>query len=357
MLLLLLPAVSSLQTFIASRQIELELSGKRSCRSGGDMELKLTLLCGGIRPSGRVYVQLELENRVFGSVETQTLVLESIRRGKNVYDIPFDSTYCGLRTVSVKKSFCCGVLGLISFPSRSGQSFICTVYPFESKMHADISRHVDREQYGEIYDDRRSGMDVSEVFGLREYREGDSLQSIHWKLSGKLNQLIVREFGRPINYHTLLLTDPAPYINGEPVSKELINAVFDLTASLSQALLDRDIAHFVGYMQNEQLEYTPVESDSSYQNMLMRLMDSPISGEAHSALYTFWELQLYNRFTKIIYISAASPENAIHYISGEVNLTVLTPVEDKSAYFGGDGYEHISISTKDIRSQEHIISI
>lgn len=73
--------------------------------------------------------------------------------------------------------------------------------PYEARMYVELNRNVEWEQTGDIYDGKKSGTDVSEVFGLREYREGDTLQSIHWKLSGKMHQLIVREFGRPVNYH------------------------------------------------------------------------------------------------------------------------------------------------------------
>lgn len=43
----------------------------------------------------------------------------------------------------------------------------------------------------------RRGSDLTEPFRLREYAPGDSLRQIHWKLSSKLDRLVIREPGMP----------------------------------------------------------------------------------------------------------------------------------------------------------------
>ena len=52
-----------------------------------------------------------------------------------------------------------------------------------------------RRYFGEAesYDDFQPGTDVSQIFDVREYRPGDRLQRIHWKLSAKSDGLLVRE--------------------------------------------------------------------------------------------------------------------------------------------------------------------
>lgn len=355
LIMIVAPLLSAVQAVVAARGLTVEIAGKHSCRSGQDMELQILLTSAGSRPTGRVCVQLICENHVFGIREERQLVLTAGRKKNAVYDLPLDSHNCGVRTISIEKITCWDSLGLFSCPAQAGKNFVCTVYPFESKMHADFNRHVDREQSGEIYDDAKSGMDVSEVFDLREYQEGDNLQSIHWKLSGKLNQLIVREFGRPINYHTLLLIDPALNFNGQQVAESVLNGVFDLTASFSHALLQEDIAHFVGYLQDGQLCSMPVESEGSYQDMLMKLMDYPIPQENDGTLYSFGDLQLHRRFTKVVYITAGVHEEAVNYVANLLNLTVLQPVEGASDYLNGGSYELISVSAEEIRRHEHII--
>ena len=43
----------------------------------------------------------------------------------------------------------------------------------------------------------KSGDDASEVFDVRAYRDGDTLQKVHWKLTAKTGEMQVREFSLP----------------------------------------------------------------------------------------------------------------------------------------------------------------
>ena len=54
----------------------------------------------------------------------------------------------------------------------------------------------------DVYDDFRPGNDSSEIFDVREFRDGDKIQSIHWKLSAKMQELVVREDSQPLSSFT-----------------------------------------------------------------------------------------------------------------------------------------------------------
>lgn len=43
----------------------------------------------------------------------------------------------------------------------------------------------------------RKGEDVSEIYAIREYRPGDSMKAIHWKLSARTKHWMVKEFSFP----------------------------------------------------------------------------------------------------------------------------------------------------------------
>lgn len=78
------------------------------------------------------------------------------------------------------------------------------------------------------------GRDLSQISGLREYHPGDRLQSVHWKLSSKRDDYIVKEFPRTgTKKLTLLaeLTYPAP--------KEVYDAYFSLVFSTADSLVQK----------------------------------------------------------------------------------------------------------------------
>ena len=44
----------------------------------------------------------------------------------------------------------------------------------------------------------KKGDDPSEIFDIREYADGDKIQRIHWKLSSKTGDLMVKEGSLPL---------------------------------------------------------------------------------------------------------------------------------------------------------------
>ena len=50
----------------------------------------------------------------------------------------------------------------------------------------------------------------NELFGIREYRQGDSLRRIHWRSSARRGELVVREYEPPGVHSVTIAVDPAP---------------------------------------------------------------------------------------------------------------------------------------------------
>ncbi len=358
LLLLVLPVLSDAGLHLSMGGISLSLDGEHSCRSGQQMKLKLRMSYGAFRPPGNVWIRMSCENRIFGMEKEGELLLEAGRGRQQEYELPVDTDICGGRILKISSVRCQDLLGLFSCKKSVEETYAYIVYPYEAHMYVSFQKHREREQPGELYDGKKSGTDVSEVFGLREYREGDPLQSIHWKLSGKMKQLIVREFGRPVNYHILLLLAPALRYGGREVKRETAGAVFDLGASLSRALLDQSMAHFVGYLSGGDLHCTPVDSMHSYEDMLLKLMADSLPGDGDEVLLAFLRRQMYRQYTKIVCVTGAADEAAARDLSVMADLTVLEAVEGPSGYLAGSGgYEVVGISMENIRKKEHVIPL
>lgn len=96
----------------------------------------------------------------------------------------------------------------------------------------------------EIYDDLRGGDEAAEIFQIREYQPGDRLQNIHWKLSAKSEDLIVRERGLAKGCPIVLLIGNKQEKRLKPAQSERF---LQLAASVSFALLDAGCPHVVGW--------------------------------------------------------------------------------------------------------------
>ena len=88
----------------------------------------------------------------------------------------------------------------------------------------------------------KKGDDPSEVFTIREYREGDKLQRIHWKLSVKQNQLMIKDFSDPINCSVLIFANLIVQQNENVLV--YMDALLESALSLSYSFLLQGQMHY-----------------------------------------------------------------------------------------------------------------
>lgn len=94
----------------------------------------------------------------------------------------------------------------------------------------------------EEYDKKKSGDDPAEVFQIREYRGGDRLQSVHWKLSARTEELMVKEYSLPVGCAVLFFLDM------EYRPEEMygwLDEFLEAALAISQGLLEVGADHFV----------------------------------------------------------------------------------------------------------------
>jgi len=98
---------------------------------------------------------------------------------------------------------------------------------------------------GDEYSTLKAGMDVSETYAIREYRPGDPIRSIHWKLSEKLDKIMVREFGLPVGSSVLIVLEAASNVDISPAGWDKTAELF---FSVGLAFQHEGIAITMGWM-------------------------------------------------------------------------------------------------------------
>jgi uncharacterized protein (DUF58 family) len=108
-----------------------------------------------------------------------------------------------------------------------------------------------RNFYGEadIYDEHTPGHDNSELFAVREYRKGDRLQNIHWKLTAKQDDLMVKEHSLPKACPVVLFL--GFYTKKKKRKPERMLAYLEAAASLSFSMMDANCPHYVVWFDKE----------------------------------------------------------------------------------------------------------
>ena len=77
---------------------------------------------------------------------------------------------------------------------------------------------------GLYYDEE--GSDPSEILEIRSWQPGDRLQKVHWKLTERTGELMVREFSEPIGFAVIFLMDTDFY--SEPYLETVLSISMEM---------------------------------------------------------------------------------------------------------------------------------
>lgn len=252
--------------------------------------VKLQISNKGFLPMARLKALVEVEDVGNGSVSKRWMKVSSVWRGKSNFVCTMAFGGAGTYLVRLKKLKVYDFTGLFSAKVPvSGEKKI-QVMPRMYTIPIQLSPMV-RNFFGEseVYDDYEPGYDNSELFDVREYREGDGLRKIHWKLSAKKGELLVKEFALPKACPIVLFLEFHP--SGKLKKQEQMLPYLEVAASLVYSLFDAKCPHYVvWYDANRQnLVRHRVDEEESLFFFLGTLMEITWGQPSESLLFHYLE--------------------------------------------------------------------
>ncbi len=206
--------------------------------------VKLVTKNKGFLPMMRMEVLLVTEDLCTGVKKKTWVKLADIPRGEGSFVRMVSFSGTGTYQLRPKKVCVYDFTGMFSGKKRGKSEARIQVMPKLHDIPVRLSQTV-RSFYGEadIYDEHTPGHDNSELFSVREYRKGDRLQNIHWKLTAKQDDLMVKE-------HSLPKACPVVFFLGYHRKKkerkpERMLAYLEAVASLSFSMMDANCPHYV----------------------------------------------------------------------------------------------------------------
>lgn len=169
---------------------------------------------------------------------THTAVVPLGGRTSETVSLNFLPKHCGAVSVTVKSIRLRDLMGITSVRKKIGFSTQITVLPAILPVSAAIESNYVYSAESSVFSREKPGDDPSEIFMLREYRDGDRHNLIHWKLSGRSDGFIVRELSKPVGSKILIMAD-----TGSCRSAEGADRVLEAAASISCSLAENGAAH------------------------------------------------------------------------------------------------------------------
>ena len=150
-------------------------------------------------------VIFKAENRFYPNDTTHKLTIPVMRKSDS-FTIPLESYDIGLVSVEVTKIVLQDYLSLLRKEINVSLEASVPVLPKERNI-GDFPPAVPKDGPDEFTESENIGNISSDVKEIREYRPGDRLQRIHWKLSAKLDDLFVKEMAHTSTLAIILVPE------------------------------------------------------------------------------------------------------------------------------------------------------
>ncbi len=322
--------VAACRSSVALLKLGFDLPG--SCVVNAPLVLRITL----DRPlmfRGRMELSFSVYNQLTGTRAVYPVSIAPAMGRPALFELELDSAVCGAHTITLDTARLVDEMGFTSLALEDADFHgMFTVYPEILDIQVDPHQSASASLEGTSYDPHRSGQDASEVFDVRPYHEGDAVKSIHWKLSTRFDDVLVREASRPQD-HAIGILFGAFACDFERSSRsEVLSAVLSFTASVSLALVRQGYRHVVVTAPEGSLSAHPVDDRRSFNKMLDALTATPL-GPAHpTSNEQYARLVAAKGISKTVLVTAGVDEQVYIDLGRLADLSVLHVSDSVESY-------------------------
>lgn len=179
------------------------------------------------------------------------------------------SEHCGMLTMRASVS-ACDILGMFGFTVKANcEDYTLTEPDLQPRECGTFEEWAANES--NQYAPDKPGDDFSEILSVRDYIEGDPVRRIHWKLSWKMNRILLREMSRPLTGKIRIIFDASQAVHS-PQSAALLDEMAEVFFSISSQLLANETPHLMCWQAegNDIQTICSVESREDWEDMKSR---------------------------------------------------------------------------------------
>ena len=252
---ILVVAVASLllRRFQCKAQLEVPVG---IAERGRESLVKLNICNLGLLPINRMKVLLVVKDSMRGKRKKYWMTLPVVPRGESEYVQMVSFFGAGNYEIILKKMRVYDITGLFHRDIRMKKQSVVQVMPELHEVPVRVTLAT-KNFYGEadVYDENTPGHDNSELFQVREYRAGDRIQNVHWKLTAKQDELMVKEHSLPKACPVIL------FLSYRPGRCKQLLGFLEAVASLSFSIMDAGCPHYIVWYDGTEMDVMRVRVD------------------------------------------------------------------------------------------------
>ena len=281
--------------------------------------VKLIVANRGVLSVSRLKATVVVKDGFREKKKKYRMTLPKVGRGETelMHGISFAGT--GTYEVTLKKLRIYDTTGLLHCTVRLDSTGRVQVMPKLCDVPVRLTLAT-KNFYGEadVYDDQLPGYDNSEIFQVREYQKGDRLQNVHWKLTAKQDELMVKELSLPKACPVIFLMEYHP--KKRTKNHPDVITYMEAAASISFSVMEAGCPHYVVWYDGTEgdIKRLRVDNEESLFYFIGLLMQMCFEKPKESLLQRYKE-----KYRMEPYVWAVSLDEDLVLKKGEETLTQL----------------------------------
>lgn len=300
---------------------------------------KLVVKNDSIIPVSRVLCKVKITNRLTKEESTAVIQLSAAAREETTAKFEISSNQCGYLIVEISKCYLLDWFGFLPLAACIGTAGKISVLPDTFVPGIILSLSATARDDSQNWSQIQKGNDMTEVFAMKDYVPGDSLKQIHWKLSSKKQQLIVREPSLPVEKTLLIFWDK----NTEESNGKEMDAMAECMVSVCQEILNQGITFTIGWTEENLCVFENIDTDDQLLAAIPRLLKHGADTRSGSGAFLNAQAGGYGSYGKVIYIASSYPDDFEPFSNGELSLILCGKkdfaTEFTAIFFDADHYE------------------
>ncbi len=233
-------------------KLEFRLESPATIERGNHVGLKLHIKNTSPFPIARSRITLNLQNLFYDQPDDYTFICGIPAGKESTISLPIYCNHSGALSFSLKSVHIWDYTGMGDLPINADASATTIALPhvLDAEFTTDA---IGGAGLTELVEQETKGNDSSTVIDTRDYQPGDKLQRIHWKLSTKLDKLLVKEYGSISSNDVFVLIelyknpDDTADLSAESLSHSRFDGIFDVYITLMEHLIAEKRPFFLNW--------------------------------------------------------------------------------------------------------------
>ena len=254
-------------------------------------------------PAFQVQIEMELRNLLTDSCAKKKFCTAVLPRHDSNYKFQIESLYCGKVEVDIQSVCVRDLLGISGFKAAFTGGDDCYIYPETLELSADIAElYQQKEETNEERYVHKKGNDITEILNLRDYQKGDTIKSIHWKLSKKLGHKVVKELDMPTSQEVILMMALSSEMENNEGARNLLAQKL---LNVSELLLQEQIFYDAVLLREEGASYSlySIQESKSRDWYEQRLLDGQLTWSRDCVENYMAEHHVLNKYASVILVT------------------------------------------------------